>query len=270
MGLNTGGSTSTTQVSPGSLQAGQAADAIGASGGSLGFMQPSPWFSLTPQSQAIQQQGISGLQQFTDPTSGWAQNYFKQNIAPTVENNSILGGMGRGTGADLAMSQAGNQLTMQMAQLMPSLINAQLGLSQAGQGLGQQDLARRQALYQNLMQMLGPSTQTTQQTQGPGVGASMANLGGSLLFGGQNPVASQLLLPLLLAGGSGLSSLLGLGGTGMTPGGTGDLSSLFQSGDLLGGGGGFQSLLNPGGGDSGGFDLAQLLSGLSGSSDWGF
>jgi hypothetical protein len=216
--VNTGGSTQQTSITPGSLQGGQAADAIATSGGSLGFMQPSPWYQLSPQSQQFQTTGMNALNNFLDPSR--MSSYFNSIVAPAVNNQAILSGQGRGTGADLALGQAGSQYLQGMGSLMPNLLQSGMSLGQAGQGLGQQDLQRRQQLYQSLLGLLpsAAGTTITGQQQGPGTAASLMGLGGSLLFGGLNPLVSQLLGPLAQQGGGALAQLLGLGGQGTQTG----------------------------------------------------
>lgn len=264
MGLNTGGSTSTTTTNSGNqaaqnLGVGQISQAYGASGGLGNFAAPSNLYNLTPGEQAFQGMGMGmslpgtqasralGYVQPGTPGGDMFQNYFKNFIAPTVTNNAIAGGYGGASGANMeALSRAGQQAAMQgltsfgMPMAQADLANNAQGLNYAGlqRTTSLQDLGRVQNLLQSLTGMLPtsvPGGTTTSQNQGPGTAASLANLAASALLGGTgaggSSLLSSLLGPVASAAGSGIAS------------GAGSLGSWLTS---LSGGGGVGTVDNGG------------------------
>jgi hypothetical protein len=241
MSLNTGGSTTQQTTAPGNtsgqqLQQGQIGGAFNAAGGLGNFASPSTLYNLTPDEQAFQGMGMGlslpgsqasralGYVQPGTPGGDMFQNYFKNFIAPTVTNNAIAGGYGGASGANMeALSRAGQQAAMQgltsygMPMAQADQANAAQGLNYAGlqRQTSIQDLARVQNLLQSLTGMLPSQVAggaTTNQNQGPGTAASLANLAASALLGGTGAGGSSLLASLLgpsaTSAGSGLSSWL--------------------------------------------------------------
>lgn len=213
MGLNTGGSTSTTTTAPGNtsgqqLQQGQIGSAFNAAGGLGTFAAPSNLYNLSPGEQLFsgigQMLSMPGAQANRalgyvmpgSPAGDMFQSYFRNFISPTVQNNAIASGYGGASGASMeALSRAGQQAAMSglqgfgMPMAQQDMANIGTGLQLAGlQRQTQiQDLARVQNLLQSLAGMLpstvpGGTANTTQQ--GPGIGASLLNLGASALLGG--------------------------------------------------------------------------------------
>lgn len=237
--MNTGGSTTTQTTNTGNqaaqnLGVGQISQAYGASGGLGNFAAPSNLYNLTPGEQAFQGMGMGmslpgsqasralGYVQPGTPGGDMFQNYFKNFIAPTVTNNSITGGYGGASGANMeALSRAGQQAAMQgltqfgMPMAQQDVANNAQGLQYAGlqRQTSLQDLGRVQQLLQSLTGMLPtsvPGGTSTQSSQGPGTAASLANLAASALMGGGGAGGSSLLNSLLgpaaSAAGSGIAS----------------------------------------------------------------
>lgn len=268
MGLNTGGSTSTQTTAPSNvagqqLQQGQIGQAFNAAGGLGTFAAPSNLYNLTPGEQLFQNTGMAmslpgaqanralGYVLPGTPGGDLFQQYFRNFIAPVTTNNAIAGGYGGASGANMeALSRAGETAAMQgltqfgMPMAQQDVANNAAGLQYAGlqRTTSIQDLARVQNLLQSLTGMLptsvgGGTTNTTQQ--GPGLGASLANLGASALLGGTGMGGSSLLGSLLgpsvSALGSGLANLFasspdsGFGDTG----GVSSSDFLRSGGDII-------------------------------------
>jgi hypothetical protein len=271
MGLNTGGTSGTTNTTNSGAASGQAQTAINNAGGLGAFATPSSLYQLTPAEQTFQGMGMGldlpgqqasralGYVQPGTPGGDMFQNYFKNFIAPVVTNNAISGGYGGASGANMeALSRAGQQAAMQgltsfgmpMAQADQS--NNQQGLGYAGlqRQSSLQDFGRIQNLIQSLLGYLPTNVagSTTGQTQGPGLGASLLNGAGSLLgslfnggAGGSGGSLGASLLGSLGSGAaglgssalSGLQSLFGGGGVGTVD--NGGLSQSNFSPDILSG-----------------------------------
>lgn len=196
-------------------------------------------FQLSPDAEASRQQGMQGMKLLTDPTFGMFGKYLDQLVAPQVRNNAIASGYGGASGASMeAMSRAGTEAAMRYGSQYPGFVNSAINLGQLptsmslegltslglplarqdyqnlGTGLGAAGLQRTSSLadlsrIQQLLQSLSGKT-ITGATQGPGLAASLLNLGSSaLLSGGGTSLMSKLLGPSVSAAGSGLASLFG-------------------------------------------------------------
>lgn len=240
MGLNTGGSTSTSTTNP--AAAGQVNAALNASGGIAPFATPSQFSTLTPGENLFQSLAMAnalpgaqasralGYVQPGTPGGDQFQSYFQNFIAPVVLNDAIRSGYGGAGGATMeALSRAGQQAAMQgltsfgMPMAQADMSNLGTGLNAAGlqRQAYQSDMLRRQQLLQSLLGFMPTTTSGSGTSLGPGLPASLLNLGGSILGslfnGGMLGSAGSLGGQLLSSAGSGISglfsSLLG-GGAG--------------------------------------------------------
>jgi hypothetical protein len=222
---------------PGSMA--NQAQSYTAPGGQFGSM-----FQLNPQAEASRQQGLQGMSLLTDPSMGLFGKYLDQMIAPQVRNNAIASGYGGASGASMeAMSRAGTNAAMQYGSQYPGFVNSAIQLGQLpqsmqlqgltslglplaqqdyqnlGTGLGAAGLQRQSSLadlsrIQQLLQSLS-GKQITSSNAGPGLAASLLNLGSSALLGGSGGGTSllgSLLGPAVSSAGGGLASLFGGGG----------------------------------------------------------
>lgn len=201
-------------------------------------------FQLNPQAEASRQQGLQGMSLLTDPSMGLFGKYLDQMIAPTVRNDAIKSGYGGASGASMeAMSRAGTDAAMRYGSQYPGFVNSAIQLGQLpqsmrlqgltslglplaqqdyqnlGTGLGAAGLQRQSSLadlsrIQQLLQSLS-GRQITNVNSGPGLAASLLNLGSSALLGGGGGGTSlmgSLLGPAFSSAGSGLASLFSSGG----------------------------------------------------------
>lgn len=224
-------------------------------------------FSLSPDAEATRQQGMQGMKLLTDPSMGLFGKYLDTLVAPQVRNNAIASGYGGASGASMeAMSRAGTDAAMKYGSQYPGFVNSGIQLGQLpnsmrlqgltslglplaqqdyqnlGTGLGAAGLQRTSSLadlsrIQQLLQSLSGKAITTANA-GPGLAASLLNLGSSALLGGSGGGTSlmgSLLGPAFSSAGNGLSSLLsGLGSSGGADLGTAIGSGLSTAGaDIL-------------------------------------
>jgi hypothetical protein len=148
------------------------------------------------------------------------QKYFQDFTLPSMQNNMLKSGYVGQSGANTqATANAGETAALQgltsfgMPMAQADLTNNQQGLGYAGlqRQTSLQDFSRIQSLLTSLLPMLGGSSTSNTQTQGPGLSASLLNLLGgglgSLFNGGSMGSAGSIGGQLLGSLGSGLGSL---------------------------------------------------------------
>lgn len=243
MGLQTGSTSTQGTQTPGA--AGQATNALNTAGGLGGFAAPSSLYQLTPAEQTFQGMGmgldlpgqqasraLSYVQPGT-PAGDMFQKYFQDFTLPSMQNNMLKSGYAGQSGANTqATANAGQTAAMQgltsfgMPMAQADLTNNAQGLGYAGlqRQSSLQDFSRIQNLLTSLLPMLGGSSTSNTQTQGPGAAASILNMlggiGGSLFNGGLLGSSGSL-------GGSLLGSLGGAIGNGASSA-YNSLASLFS------------------------------------------
>lgn len=257
MSLQTGSTSTQGTSTPGA--AGQANSALSTAGGLGGFAAPSSLYQLTPAEQTFQGLGMGltlpgatearALNYVTpgSPAGDMFQKYFQDFTAPTMANNALKSGyVGQSGATTQALANAGETAAMQgltsfgapMAQ--GDIANNATGLNLAGlqRQTSLQDFGRIQSLLTSLLPMLGGSTTSNTQTQGPGAAASILNMlggiGGALFNGGLMGSAGSVGGQLLGAAGSGLGSawngLTSLFGSGSNPATAPGTASNYWSG----------------------------------------
>lgn len=230
MGLQTGSTSTQGTQTPGA--AGQATSALNTAGGLGGFAAPSSLYQLTPAEQTFQGLGMGldlpGSQasralnyvQPGSPAGDMFQKYFQDFTLPSMQNTMLKSGYVGQSGANTqATANAGETAAMQgltgfgMPMAQADIANNAQGLQYAGaqRQSSLQDFSRIQNLLTSLLPMLGGSSTSNSQTQGPGAAASILNMlggiGGALFNGGLMGSGASIGGQLLGAAGSGLGSL---------------------------------------------------------------